>query len=416
MNRIALYMVWIGCCFCCSCSQTRQKADAVQEKTEQQPIDTVQHIYQYGVCMDSLDINEYQIRSGDNPAAILDALGFSAREAERITRVSATVLDPTKLRAGMCYYTFTTQDSVAAIRYMAFAKSLTDYAVIDLSGDSVRAYEFNKPVSIKRHYAEGTITSSLWNVMKGKGADPLLALKLSDVFAWQIDFFDVKEGDSFRVMYDVAYIDDTTALSIASIGGAVFTHQGKAFTAIPFTQDSVFEYFDLEGNSLRKAFLKAPLDFFRITSRFSNARFHPILKRYRAHHGVDYAAPVGTPVKSIGAGTVVAKGYMGGGGNTLKVKHNSVYTTSYMHLSRYAKGIQVGSRVEQGQVIGYVGSTGLSTGPHLDFRVYKNGQAINPLQMEAPPSLPVKPELRDSFQVVKQKVLAELDSLRLSNL
>ena len=416
MNRIALYMVWIGCCFCCSCSQTRQKADAVQEKTEQQPIDTVQHIYQYGVCMDSLDINEYQIRSGDNPAAILDALGFSAREAERITRVSATVLDPTKLRAGMCYYTFTTQDSVAAIRYMAFAKSLTDYAVIDLSGDSVRAYEFNKPVSIKRHYAEGTITSSLWNVMKEKGADPLLALKLSDVFAWQIDFFDVKEGDSFRVMYDVAYIDDTTALSIASIGGAVFTHQGKAFTAIPFTQDSVFEYFDLEGNSLRKAFLKAPLDFFRITSRFSNARFHPILKRYRAHHGVDYAAPVGTPVKSIGAGTVVAKGYMGGGGNTLKVKHNSVYTTSYMHLSRYAKGIQVGSRVEQGQVIGYVGSTGLSTGPHLDFRVYKNGQAINPLQMEAPPSLPVKPELRDSFQVVKQKVLAELDSLRLGNL
>ena len=416
MNRIALYIVWIGCCFCCSCSQTRQKADAVQEKTEQQPIDTVQHIYQYGVCMDSLDINEYQIRSGDNPAAILDALGFSAREAERITRVSATVLDPTKLRAGMCYYTFTTQDSVAAIRYMAFAKSLTDYAVIDLSGDSVRAYEFNKPVSIKRHYAEGTITSSLWNVMKEKGADPLLALKLSDVFAWQIDFFDVKEGDSFRVMYDVAYIDDTTALSIASIGGAVFTHQGKAFTAISFTQDSVFEYFDLEGNSLRKAFLKAPLDFFRITSRFSNARFHPILKRYRAHHGVDYAAPVGTPVKSIGAGTVVAKGYMGGGGNTLKVKHNSVYTTSYMHLSRYAKGIQVGSRVEQGQVIGYVGSTGLSTGPHLDFRVYKNGQAINPLQMEAPPSLPVKPELRDSFQVVKQKVLAELDSLRLSNL
>ena len=416
MNRIALYIVWIGCCFCCSCSQTRQKADAVQEKTEQQPIDTVQHIYQYGVCMDSLDINEYQIRSGDNPAAILDALGFSAREAERITRVSATVLDPTKLRAGMCYYTFTTQDSVAVIRYMAFAKSLTDYAVIDLSGDSVRAYEFNKPVSIKRHYAEGTITSSLWNVMKEKGADPLLALKLSDVFAWQIDFFDVKEGDSFRVMYDVAYIDDTTALSIASIGGAVFTHQGKAFTAIPFTQDSVFEYFDLEGNSLRKAFLKAPLDFFRITSRFSNARFHPILKRYRAHHGVDYAAPVGTPVKSIGAGTVVAKGYMGGGGNTLKVKHNSVYTTSYMHLSRYAKGIQVGSRVEQGQVIGYVGSTGLSTGPHLDFRVYKNGQAINPLQMEAPPSLPVKPELRDSFQVVKQKVLAELDSLRLSNL
>lgn len=412
MNRFVLYAVGAGTLFCLSCTQPRQQT-AGEEGLDSEWVDSLEHVYQYGICIDSLDVKAYQIKNGDNPAAILNTLGFSARQADSISRVSAAVLDPTKLRAGMHYYTFTTQDSVAAICYLAFAKSLTDYAVIDLVGDSIRAYEFNKPVSIRHHYTEGTISSSLWNVIKEQGSDPLLALKLSDLFAWQIDFFDVKEGDSFRVMYDVAYIDDTTALNITSIGGAVFTHQGKAFTAIPFTQDSVFEYFDTEGNSLRKAFLKAPLDFFRITSRFSNARFHPILKRYRAHHGVDYAAPVGTEVKSIGAGTVVAKGYMGGGGNTLKVKHNSVYTTSYMHLSRYAKGIQVGSRVEQGQVIGYVGSTGLSTGPHLDFRVYKNGQAINPLQMEAPPSLPVKPELRDSFAVVKRQVLAELDRLQL---
>ena len=162
---------------------------------------------------------------------------------------------------------------------------------------------------------------------------------------------------------------------------------------------------------MRKAFLKAPLDFFRITSRFTNARFHPILKRYRAHHGVDYAAPVGTPVKTIGAGTVIAKGYMNGGGHTVKIKHNSMYTTSYMHLSRYAQGLSVGSHVQQGEVIGYVGSTGLSTGPHLDFRVYKNGEAINPLAMDAPPSLPVKPELRDSFMLIKERYQVELDSL-----
>lgn len=239
-----------------------------------------------------------------------------------------------------------------------------------------------------------------------------MAINIADVFAWQIDFYDVKEGDSFRVLYDIAYIDDTTALNISGIQGAIFTHQGKDFVAIPFTQDSVSEYFDQDGNSLRKAFLKAPLDIFRITSRFTNARFHPILKRYRAHHGVDYAAPVGTPVKSIGAGTIIAKGYQNGGGNFLKVKHNSVYTTTYMHLSKFAKGIQVGSHVQQGEVIAYVGSTGLSTGPHLDFRVHKNGQPINPLNMEAPPSLPVKAELRDSFAIVKQQVLAELDSMQ----
>ena len=186
--------------------------------------------------------------------------------------------------------------------------------------------------------------------------------------------------------------------------------------AIPFTQDSIFEYFDEEGGSLRRAFLKAPLDFFRITSRFTNARFHPILKRYRAHHGVDYAAPAGTPVLSIGAGTVIAKGYEGGGGNFLKIRHNSVYTTTYMHLSRFAKGIQVGSHVQQGEEIAYVGSTGLSTGPHLDFRVYKNGEPIDPLKLEAPPSEPVQPALRDSFMQVKAAVLAELDSCHQSRL
>jgi murein DD-endopeptidase MepM/ murein hydrolase activator NlpD len=177
----------------------------------------------------------------------------------------------------------------------------------------------------------------------------------------------------------------------------------------------VREYFDEEGNSLRKAFLKAPLDFFRISSRFSNARFHPVLKRYRPHHGVDYAAPTGTPVKTIGDGVVIEKAFQrGGAGNYLKIRHNSTYTTTYMHLSRFAKGIQKGKSVKQGDVIGYVGSTGLSTGPHLDFRVHKNNQPINPLTMEAPPSLPVKPELLDSFRRVHDRVLQEMDSLRLS--
>lgn len=391
-----------------SCKNTPKQCE---EEVDSEWIDSVQRAYQYGICIDTLDIKEYKMKNGDNPAAIFSNLGFSALMADSISRSSIEVLDPTKLQAGMHYYTFSMQDSAAQIRYIAFAKTKTDYAVIDFTGDTISAYEFNKPITLKRQYVEGTINSSLWNVLQSKGVNPLLAINIADVFAWQIDFYDVKEGDSFRVLYDIAYIDDTTALNISGIQGAVFTHQGKDFVAIPFTQDSVFEYFDQDGNSLRKAFLKAPLDIFRITSRFTNARFHPILKRYRAHHGVDYAAPVGTPVKSIGAGTVIAKGYQNGGGNFLKVKHNSVYTTTYMHLSKFAKGIQVGSHVQQGEVIAYVGSTGLSTGPHLDFRVHKNGQPINPLNMEAPPSLPVKPELRDSFQIVKQQVLAELDSM-----
>lgn len=408
MNRhFPLLLLLLACCSVFSCKHKQA------ETPEIEPQDTVQHVYEYGICVDSLDVRHYEIKPGDNPALIFSRLGFSALQADSIMQAASGVLDPTKLRAGMYYCTFTTQDTLETICYIGFAKTLTDYAVIDLTKRPIEAYTYNKPVTLKRRYVEGSISSSLWNVIADQGADPLLAIRISDVYAWQIDFFDVKEGDSFQVIYNEAYIDDTTALGIASIEGAIFTHQGKAYQAFPFTQDSVHQFFDAEGNSLRKAFLKAPLDYYRITSRFSNARFHPILKRYRAHHGVDYAAPTGTPVKTIGDGTVIFKGWTNGGGNTVKIKHNSVYTTSYMHLSRYAKGLQVGKHVSQGDEIAYVGSTGLSTGPHLDFRVYKNGEAINPLDMEAPPSEPIRPELRDSFEVVKQQILMELDSLKL---
>lgn len=370
-------------------------------------------VLKYGICVDSLDINHYTIERGDLLSSILNGLGFAANYIEQITETVTPYYHPSKMQIGNTYATITSQDTLSEIKYLVFEKNRTDFVVVDLCNEKPNAYESSKPITLKREYVEGTITSSLWNTLVNAGAPVLLALKLSDIYAWQIDFFDVKEGDSFKMMYDVAYIDDTTYVDIASIEAAVFTHQGKNYSAIPFEQDSVREYFDEEGNSLRKAFLKSPLDFYRISSKFSNARYHPILKRYRAHHGVDYAAPTGTPVKSIGDGVVVERAFQrNGAGNYLKVKHNSVYTTTYMHLSKFGSGIQKGTRVKQGQVIGYVGSTGLSTGPHLDFRVHKNNQPINPLTMEAPPSLPVKPELRDSFILVQNQVLNELDSIR----
>ena len=381
--------------------------------TESEEQEESASVLKYGICVDSLDINHYTIERGDLLSSILNGLGFAANYIEQITETVTPYYHPSKMQIGNTYATITSQDTLSDIKYLVFEKNRTDFVVVDLCNEKPNVYESSKPITLKREYVEGTITSSLWNTLVNAGAPVLLALKLSDIYAWQIDFFDVKEGDSFKMMYDVAYIDDTTYVDIASIEAAVFTHQGKNYSAIPFEQDSVREYFDEEGNSLRKAFLKSPLDFYRISSKFSNARYHPILKRYRAHHGVDYAAPTGTPVKSIGDGVVVERAFQrNGAGNYLKVKHNSVYTTTYMHLSKFGSGIAKGTRVKQGQVIGYVGSTGLSTGPHLDFRVHKNNQPINPLTMEAPPSLPVKPELRDSFILVQNQVLNELDSIR----
>ena len=390
-----------------SCTQPREKhADAgAPEETDR--------LYAYGISVDSLNVHRYTIQRGDNLASILSGFGFNGTDTERITTALSPLYPPSKLQIGNVYATIATPDSTAEIRYLVFESSKTDFVVVDLCSDTLKVYPDEKPVTLQHRYIENTITSSLWNAIIEEGASPLLAMKLSEIYAWQIDFFDVKEGDSFRLIYDEAWIDDTTFVNIVSIEGAIFTHRGEEFMAVPFTQDSTREYFDAEGNSLRKAFLKAPLDFYRISSRFSNARFHPVLKRYRPHHGVDYAAPTGTPVKTVGDGIVIEKAYQrNGGGNYLKIRHNHTYTTAYMHLSRFAKGIQKGSAVKQGEVIGYVGSTGLSTGPHLDYRVYQNNRPVNPLTMEAPPSHPVKPELRDSFMVVRDNLLLQMDSLQ----
>ncbi len=404
-NFIYILTILLGFVFL-SCKDTKKESNA-----EIQPVEEDNRVYMFDICIDSLDVQEYKIKSGDNLSAIYSALGFSGVEIDRIVKSSSDIINPKSLRPGMAYYVFTSRDTLPCVNHIVFAKSRTDFAIVNIGDSIVTTETYVKPITTKRQYAEGVVESNLWNAVTESGVSPMLALELSDIFAWQIDFFGIQKGDGFKVIYEEAFVDDTIPLAISSIEGVIFTHNKKDYVAIPFVQDDVRTFFDENGNSTRKAFLKAPLDFFRITSRFTNSRFHPVLKRYRSHHGVDYAAPVGTPVKSIGDGVVIAKGYQkNGGGNYIKVKHNATYTTTYMHLSKFAAGMAQGTRVQQGQVIGYVGSTGLSTGPHLDFRVYKNGTPIDPLKMEAPPATPVKPELVDSFFVVKQEILSEIDS------
>jgi murein DD-endopeptidase MepM/ murein hydrolase activator NlpD len=240
--------------------------------------------------------------------------------------------------------------------------------------------------------------------------NPLLALELSEIYAWSIDFFGLQKGDQFKVIYDESFVD-SVSVGISRIHAAWFYHMGHEFWAIPFEQDSVVSFFDEDGNSLRKAFLKAPLRYSRISSGFSNSRLHPILKIRRPHHGVDYAAPAGTPVEAVGDGQVIAAAYERGGGNYVKIRHNGVYTTSYLHLSRFGKGIRKGVYVKQGDVIGYVGSTGLSTGPHLDFRFYKNGQPINPLKVEAPPVEPIHESNIRDYELVKRSMMEALKNI-----
>ena len=274
---------------------------------------------------------------------------------------------------------------------------------------------YEKPVTIERRYAEVTISNSLWVDMTDAGVSPLLVSDLSDIYAWTVDFFGLQKGDRFKVLYEEKVVDGEV-IAIDTVRYAVFSHAGQDYPMVMYNAgDGGNIWWNEKGESMRKAFLKAPLKFSRISSGFSYARRHPVTRKVQPHTGVDYAAPTGTPVMSIGDGVVTSMKNEGAGGNTVRITHNSVYKTAYLHLSKYGPGLKVGQRVRQGQVIGYVGSTGRSTGPHLDFRVWKNGTPINPLKMDSPPAEPLKEEYMPAFKAAYADCRARIDTVRASS-
>ena len=367
-------------------------------------------VYKYGIPVDDYEVDYGIVERNQSLSVILEEHGLSARNVYDLGRAADTVFDVRKIRSGQAYAFFTTRDSLPEPAFFVYEEDAKSYVVFDLRGD-YRVYRGENPVEWVRKEARGTVESSLWVAMQNSGANPLLAVTLSNIFGWTIDFFGLQKEDEFRVIYEQEYVDGRE-LQNFHVLAASFRHEDSTYYAIPFVQDGEELYYNETGNSLEGAFLKAPLDFYRISSRFSNSRYHPVLKRYRAHHGVDYAAPTGTPVYAVGSGKVIAKGYQAnGGGNYIKIKHNSIYVTTYMHLSRFAKGIKVGSTVKQKEVIGYVGSTGLSTGPHLDFRVHENGKPINPLTIKSQPKKPISPANMPQFTVVRDSVVRLLETL-----
>lgn len=367
--------------------------------------------YKYGIPEDDYNVKYGIVKPRQNLSHILTDHGLSLRDVHNLNEKSKGVFDVRKIRIGQAYAVFFAKDDSLGIpRYFVYEEDPKSYIVFDLRGD-YRVTRGQNPVEWRQREVKGQVESSLWVAMQNCNTSPQLAVVLSHIFGWSIDFFGLQKQDEFRVIYEQEYVDDKP-LQNFHVLAASFRASDSTFYAIPFVQDNEELYYNEHGNSLEGAFLKAPLDFYRISSRFSNSRYHPVLKRYRAHHGVDYAAPTGTPVYAIGSGKVIAKAYQaGGGGNYVKIKHNSVYVSTYMHLSRFAKGLKVGDRVQQKQVIGYVGSTGLSTGPHLDFRVHENGRPINPLTIKSQPKKPISDVNRAAFTHVCDSLVRRLGAM-----
>ena len=364
----------------------------------------------FGIIADDYRLQTDSVGRGETMGQILSKYGISAVTIDKLDKAAKDIFPLKQIRADRPYTAFIAEDSVAGDRldYLVYEKDIIEYVVFGFKGDSLTVTKGEKDVTIRRQMRSSTIESSLWGAIMRDSLPYSLAAELEDIYQWTVDFFGIQKGDHFTVIYDEKLID-TVSVGIGRIWGAKFNHAGKDVYAIPFKQDDKIQYWEQDGASLRKQLLKAPLKFSRISSRFSRARLHPVHRVYRPHLGVDYAAPTGTPVHAVADGVVTFKGWGGGGGNTLKIKHAGNLVTGYLHLSRFAKGIKQGSRVRQGELIGYVGSTGTSTGPHLDYRIWKNGVNIDPLKVPQEPAEPIKKENRAAFEHIRDRVIAELN-------
>ena len=362
----------------------------------------------YGIDYTDLQLEEGRIGSGQTIGGLFSRYGISPVMIDRTDRAARDVFPLRRVKAGNAYTAFLTNDSIPRLRHFVYEDNIREYVIISYEGDSVSVRKETKDVVAERRIASGEIDSSLWLTMQRQGMPQSMISSFENIFQWTVDFFGIRAGDSFTVIYDEHSIDGKP-VGAGTIWGAVFRHNGKDYYAIPFVQNGRVGYWDQNGNSLKKSMLKAPLNYTRISSRFSNARMHPVHRVVRPHHGVDYAAPAGTPVVAVADGTVSFRGWdRGGGGNTLKIKHARGMETGYLHLQRFASGIVAGKRVSQGEVIGYVGATGTATGPHLDYRVWINGKATDPLRVTSEPAEPLAASARPDFDLVRDRVMAEL--------
>lgn len=401
MRFLSLILVFI-LIVSCSTSNGNEGGPAAGETARKQ--------LKYGLEADKYFIEPGEVKKGDFFGTIMEDCGVGASGVQPIIQASRNVFDLTKIRLGNRYEIFREKDSSGAAAFFVYELDNISSVVVSLK-DSLYAYISKKEVEPVLKKAQVTISTSLWNDVQKAGIPAMMALKLSDVYDCTIDFFGLQSGDSFEVMYEELQ-HNGEYMGLGNIYYAEFMHAGKQYKAVRFKAgENSSMYWNEKGESMKKAFLKAPLNFTRISSRFTYARKHPVLRIVRPHTGVDYAAPSGTPVVALGDGVVTHRGWAGGGGNTIKIKHPGNYVTSYMHLKGYAKGIVKGSRVTRGQLIGYVGSTGISTGPHLDFRVYKNGKPIDPLKMESPSVEPVSKEKMPEFRAQMERYAFQMDSL-----
>lgn len=367
-------------------------------------------IIEFGFRLNDFTVVHDTIHRGDTFGSILKEQEFTPSQVHHIVEAIRDTFDVRRIRAGKPF-TLLKSKSGDSLQALVYQPDRLTYFVVDFR-DSVHAYKKVRPVTIKRRTIVGELDGSLTEELARQKVDIGLANKISTVYAWSIDFFKLQKGDKFAMTFTERFINDTIYDGVEHLESAFFEYKGKLIYAFPFVQDDGsgrVDYYDEEGKVLKNMFLKAPLKFSRISSRFSKNRFHPVQKVWKAHKGTDYAAPTGTPIMTTAAGVVEQTGFTTGNGNYVKVRHNGTYATQYLHMSKIL--VRRGQRVSQGEIIGKVGSTGLATGPHVCYRFWKNGVQVDPLRLQLPNSEPMNPKHKPRFIAQSTPLKRALDSV-----
>ena len=363
----------------------------------------------YGVAVDTFAVRSAEIKAGETLSDLLGDLGANRQEAYELSNTFDELLSVRQLRAGK-RYTVLDDPETRGADYFIYQPSIYEYVRLDLHGNGADE-RVKLPVQTSVALAGGSIESNLWNAMTGAGMSFELTDRMEDALQWSVDFHHVQPNDAFQLVYEKNLIEGEVEAAPGKVLAARYSSGGEDVYAFWYdsADTTLTGYYGLNGEPMKSAFLKSPVRFSRVSSAYNLKRFHPVLKRRRPHLGTDYAAPYGTPILSVADGVIVARTRRGGNGNFVKVKHDDTYTTQYLHMQKFADGQRVGSRVQQGDVIGYVGSTGLATGPHTCFRFWKNGKQIDHTKLKFPPARTMPDTLMPNFVEVRDAFLRQLN-------
>ncbi len=408
MRKLSLILFLIAVFVQCSTEKSGPHTKPISKSSIESPVQAISATYDaFGIDINKFKVRDFTVEKNESLYLLLQKLNLNQSQIYRAIQKAKEVIDVRSLKPDQTYRAYVSKKD-KELKKIVWEPNEVEFVTFDWQSDSLRISRASRLVTQKRKTISGTINSSLYDAISDEKSRDQLVYRLSKILAWQVDFFNLRKGDEFKILYENKYVEGQH-FDTGNILAIELKHMGDTYFAYKFDNGDIEGYYDDEGKSVQKALLKAPFTYdHRISSGFDPNRFHPVLKRTRPHNGVDYAAPYGTPVLSVGNGTVSRAGYYGAAGRMVEVKYPGSYKAKYMHLSKFASGVHRGAHIEQGEVIGYVGNSGRVTGTHLHYGLYRNESPVNPLKIDLPSSESIPSIYTEAFETVQDSLNQEL--------